>query len=134
MQISNFDDLLHAARYQPVPQRLLFVFTAVELPPDSTEQQKADFAAGYGGALAPLMCVDKSPQELGSFTELCQEATQFGQPWGMVFAAALSGTPGYPPTDPAIDTALQRMVEDLKQGRLAAYIPFDAEGQPVQMG
>ncbi len=30
MDISSFDDLLQAARLQPEPQRLLFVFAAVE--------------------------------------------------------------------------------------------------------
>lgn len=36
MDISSFDDLLHAARLQPEPQRLLFVFVGVELPDDAT--------------------------------------------------------------------------------------------------
>ena len=35
MYISSFDDLLQAARLQPEPQRLLFVFAAVELPADA---------------------------------------------------------------------------------------------------
>ncbi len=134
MHISNFDDLLTAARNQSTAQRLLFVFTAIELPADSTEQQRADFAAGRGGAFTPLMCVDRSPQEVHSFTELCREATQFDQPWRMVFAAALSGTAGCPPSEPAIAMALQRMVDDVKEGRLGAYIPFDTHGEPVQIG
>ena len=29
MEIASFDDLLHAARAQPEPQRLLFVFAGV---------------------------------------------------------------------------------------------------------
>lgn len=132
MQISNFDDLLQAARYEPLPQRLLFVFAAVELPADSTPQQRADFEAGHGGSLAPMMCVDKSPQELDSFGALCAEAEQFKQPWGLVFSAALSGTPGQVPSDAAVDAAFESMVEDLKQGRLDRYIPFDRTGQPVQ--
>lgn len=134
MNISTFNDLLQAARYEPLPQRLLFVFTAVELPEDSTAQQRADFEAGHGGELAPLMCVDKSPQELDSFSALCAEAQQFQQPWGLVFAAALSGTPGQPPADKAVDDAFEAMVEDLKQGRLERYIPFDRDGVPVQIG
>ena len=134
MQITNFNDLLQAARYEPLPQRLLFVFAAVELPPDSTAQQRADFAAGQGGALTPLMCVDKSPQELDSFAALCAEASQFAQPWGLVFSAAVSGTPGQPPAEAAVDHAFQGMVEDLKQGRMARYIPFDRDGHPVTIG
>jgi len=37
MNISNFPDLLNAARQQPEPQRLLFVFTQSELPEGYTE-------------------------------------------------------------------------------------------------
>ena len=70
MDISSFDDLLQAARMQPEPQRLLFVFAAVELPDDATPAQRARFEAGQGGALVPLMCVDKTPQELASFEAL----------------------------------------------------------------
>jgi hypothetical protein len=73
MTIDNFNDLLEAARAQALPQRLLFVFTEVTLPDDSTAQQQASFDAGQGGALQPKMCVDKSPDELGSFAALVLE-------------------------------------------------------------
>ena len=36
MEISNFDDLVQAARLQKEPQKLLFVFTKTELPEDCT--------------------------------------------------------------------------------------------------
>ena len=133
MEITNFDDLLQAARSEALPQRLLFVFAAVELPADSTEQQIADFAAGQGGTLTPSMCVDKSPQELDSFSALYEEAAQFDKPWGMVFAAVMSGSPGHQPTEAAIDKAFEDMVEDIKQGRLNRYIPFGRDGQPIQI-
>ena len=84
--------------------------------------------------MIPLMCADKSPQELDSFAALYKEATQFDQPWRMVFAGALSGTPGSPPAEKAVDIAFEVMVEDLKQGQLDRYIPFDREGLPVQIG
>ena len=60
MTISSFDDLLLQARQQAEPQRLLFVFSGAELPDDATAQQRARFEAGAGGALTPLMCVDKT--------------------------------------------------------------------------
>lgn len=96
--ISSFDDLLRSARQQPQPQRLLFVFVAAELPDDATADQRAGFEAGEGGALTPLMCVDKAPDELPSFDALADEARQFGQPWILVFAAAMSGSRGAAPT------------------------------------
>ena len=78
MNISSFDDLLMAARQQPLPQRLLFVFAAAELPDDSTPEQRADFEAGQGGALVPKMCVDKTPQEIDSFSTFQAQAQAFG--------------------------------------------------------
>jgi hypothetical protein len=61
VDISSFDDLLCAARAQPEPQRLLFVFADAVLPDDSSPEQRARFEAGQGGALVPLMFVDKTP-------------------------------------------------------------------------
>lgn len=87
-----------------------------------------------GGTLTPLMCVDKLPDELASFEALVQEAAQFvlpGQDWGLVFAAALSGTLDRVPTSSDADAPLQRMVEAIKGGAHGAYIPFDRQGQPV---
>ena len=134
MDITSFDDLLQAARAQKEPQRLLFVFANVELPDDATPAQRARFAAGQGGTLTPLMCVDKLPDELVSFEALVQEAAQFvlpDQDWGLVFAAALSGTLDRVPTSSDADAPLQRMVEAIKGGAHGAYIPFDRQGQPV---
>lgn len=137
MQIASFDDLLQAARTQLEPQRLLFVFTAAELPDDATPDQRVRFAAGQGGALVPLMCVDKTPQELASFSALVEEARQFtapGHDWTLVFAAALSGTLGKAPTSADAEAPLQRMVDAIKGGQHGAYIPFGRDGQPVHFG
>ena len=68
--ITNFDDLLQAARTQSQPQRLLFVFAGAELPADASAEQRAQFEAGEGGELAPLMCVDKAADELTGFDAL----------------------------------------------------------------
>lgn len=134
MDILSFDDLLQAARAQPEPQRLLFVFTGVELPEDSTPVQRERFEAGQGGALVPLMCVDKRPEELTSFAALVQESSQFAHNWGLVFAAALPGSVNRAPTTEDAEEPLQRMVESIKQGKTSAFIPFDPQGQPVQFG
>jgi hypothetical protein len=96
MDISNFDDLMRAAREQPEPQRLLFVFAGAELPDDSTPEQRAGFQAGQGGALIPLMSVDKTPEELDTFAALVEESRQFGHDWAIVFVASLPGRAGRP--------------------------------------
>lgn len=134
MDIATFDDLLSAARAQPQPQRLLFVFAGIELPDDATPAQRKAFEQGEGGALVPKMCVDKAPEELASFAALAEEAKQFGAAWGMVFAAAMSGPGGRAPTSADASQPLERMVESIKQGRLDGFIPFDVQGQAVRLG
>jgi len=131
MNISTFDDLLCAARQQPQPQRLLFVFANAVLPDDSTAAQRAGFAAGRGGALAPLMCVDKTPEELAGFAALAEESHQFGADWAVVFAASLSGRDGRAPTSKEADPALQQMIAAIKAGAIGSFIPFDRQGQPM---
>lgn len=136
MNIESFDDLLQAARQQSQPQRLLFVFARIELPPDATAEQRARFEAGQGGALVPLMCVDKTPQELSGFAALVEESRQFELPdaaWGMVFVAAMGGRDGQAPSSQDADQPLQRMVEDIKRGAIGAYLPLDREGRPVRL-
>lgn len=134
MNISSFDDLLQAARQQAEAQRLLFVFASAELPADATPAQRERFLAGQGGALVPIMCVDKAPDELNGFADLVEESRQFGQAWQVVFAAAMSGTGGLAPSSAAAEAALQRMVESIKAGNLGALIPFDRKGEPVLLG
>jgi len=131
MKISSFDDLLRAAREQSEPQRLLFVFANAVLPDDSTPEQRARFEAGQGGALTPLMSVDKMPEELGTFAALVEESRQFGLDWVIVFVASLSGRDGCAPTSEEADRSLQRMIESIKTGLFGSFIPFDRQGQPM---
>ncbi len=132
MEISSFSDLLSAARAQQEPQRLLFVFTAAELADDSTEEERRRFEAGEGGALVPVMSVDKSPEDLADFASLADESRQFGKPWTLVFVAAMSGREGAAPLVVDVEQQLDRMTEAIKTGNLSAFIPFDREGQTVQ--
>ena len=129
--IASFDDLLRAAREQPEPQRLLFVFAHAVLPDDSTPEQRARFEAGEGGALAPLMAVDKTPEEMGTFAALVEESRQFGQDWAIVFVASLPGRSGQAPTSEEADQPLKRMIESIKSGSIGAFLPFDRQGQPL---
>jgi hypothetical protein len=132
LRISSFEDLLRAARQQPEPQRLLFVFVRAELPEDSTREQRRRFAAGGGGALIPLMCVDKSPDELASFAALVEESRVSGPEWTMVFVAALAGHRGRALTHDDAEAPLQRMVDAIEAGSHGSFIPFDRNGLPVE--
>jgi hypothetical protein len=131
MDIACFDDLLHAARHQPEPQRLLFVFANAVLPDDCTPEQRARFEAGEGGALAPLMSVDKAPEELNTFAALVEESLRHGPDWAVVFVASLPGRGGRAPTSHDAERSLQGMIESIKAGAIDAYIPFDRQGEPV---
>lgn len=136
MQITNFQDLLTAASQQTDAQRLLMVFAGATLPADASAQQRADFEAGYGGELEPLMCVDKLPQELSSFQALAEEADQLlsaQQKWQIVFAASLSGSPGQAPSPEQADKALKAMVEAIKAGQIGGFVPFNRQGTPVNL-
>ena len=133
MNITSFDDLLKAARLQNEPQRLLFVFTAAELSEGASAQQRARYEAGEGGELAPLMCVDKSADELADFGALAAQAALAGPPWAIVFAAALSGRGGIMPSSDQAQAPLQHMVEAIKSGRLDGMLPFDRHGEAVAL-
>lgn len=131
MNISSFEDLLQVARQQPQPQRMLFVFADAELPENSTSEQRDRFQAGQGGALVPLMSVDKKPEELGTFAELVEESRQFGRDWSVVFVAALAGHDGFAPTGAEADRSLEHMIESIKTGSFGAFMPFNRQGQPL---
>jgi hypothetical protein len=128
---THFQQLLAAAAAQPEPQRLLFVFAAAELPDDANPEQRRSFEAGQGGALAPLACVDKDPAELGSWATLLAESRQASPPWQVVFIAGLPGQGGRPPPAQAVESALQTMVENVRQGRFRSYLALDTEGAPL---
>lgn len=128
MDITSFDDLLQAARAQPRPQRLLFVFAAAVLPDAATPAQRAAFAAGEGGALEPLMCVDKSPDELDGFGTLLEESRQFGRDWQFVFAAAMDDA-----GSAAAQGPLQRLVAAVAGGRFEGLLPLDRQGRAVAL-
>lgn len=134
MQKATFDGLLEAMREQAEPQRLLMVFTVAELPEGSSEEERARFEAGGGGALVPYVCVDKTTEELTSFAALFDETRMFEQQWAIVFAAALSGKGGRAPTGAEADQPLERMVAAIRAGRLDGLVAFDRTGDAVNVG
>jgi len=129
---SHFQQLLTTAATQAQPHRLLFVFAAAELPDHPTQAQRENFQAGRGGALAPLMCVDKAASELADFQGLAMEARDAGPPWQVVFAAALPGRDGHPPSKAEIDAALKAMVEAIRVGGIGPYAAFGPNGDPLR--
>ena len=136
-EINHFDDLLHAARAQRERQRLLLVFAGTELPEGATPGQRERFAQGDGGVLVPMMCLDRLPEELESFAALLRESRQFeppGQPWRLVFTAALSGTPTRAPSEDDAERVLGRMgapAVDVEDHRVRAVAPGQS---PVRAG
>lgn len=132
MNISSYADLLQAARQQPEPQRLLFVFTKPELPEGYTEAQSQNFQAGTGGVLAPQMCTDKALDELGDFSDLVEESRQMGQDWKIVFVASLPGHAGVMPTTEEAQEHLKTMVNSIQNGAISKYLAYDRDGDPVQ--
>ena len=133
MNITNYADLLKAARQQPEPQRLLFVFTQPELPEGYTEAQNQDFHAGTGGVLTPQMFTDKALDELGDFSDLVRESRQMGQDWKIVFVACLAGRAGVMPTTEEAQAHLKTMVHSIQNGAISKYLAFDQDGDLVQI-
>ena len=132
MNLNDFPGLLQAARSQPEPQRLLFVFASIGLSADCTPEQRAAYEAGKGGELTPVMCVDKDPADVADFAALAREADSTGQDWALVFVAAMCRSRQ---DDAAqIEAALRGMVEGIATGAPGPWVPFDREGRAVVLG
>jgi hypothetical protein len=132
MNISNYADLLTAARQQPEPQRVLFVFTQPELPEGYTAAQNKDFQDGTGGVLTPQMCTDKALDELGDFADLVEESRHMGQDWKIVFVACLAGHAGVMPSSEEAQAHLKTMVNPLHIGASTKYLAYARDGELVQ--
>lgn len=130
MAIRSFSDLLDEARNQSDPQRLLFVFAKAELPDDPSPEQRQRFEEGEGGALAPVLCVDKRPDELTDMAGLVEEGRHTDVEWDVAFVAALSDPDG----DADVDPHLERMVELLKTGSVERFLAFDTQGDVLSLG
>lgn len=129
MTISSYDDLLAAARSQTQPQRMLFAFARAELPDDAPEAERARFAERRGGALMPVMCVDKTLPELGSFADLVAESRHMGADWDIVFVSSLSGRDGKAPSAAEAEAPLNMMVTYIHTGQVERFLAFSKDGQ-----
>ena len=133
INITGYESLLSAAKQQAEPQRLLFVFLRASLPKDHMGDEAANFHSGQGGALEPVMCVDKTPDELGSFSDLMAESERIEGDWQLVMVGSLPGKNGVVPSSEEADQPLKMMMEVVQTGGdLSQYITFDRKGEPVQ--
>ena len=132
--ISSYSDLIQASHSQQKPQRLLFVFCRAELPDEASPEERAAFERGEGGALTPVICVDKTPEEAPDFGALQEESRATGQSWDVVFVAAMSGRGGTPPSTDEAQQPLTMMVESIRLGHISNYLPLDSYGNAVSLG
>lgn len=134
MTLSSFQDLLDAARHQPEPQRLMFVFARVELPENATEDQRQRHERREGGTLSPALCVDKAPEEITDFDALVAESATTGQDWDIVFVGSLGGRAGVAPSTDEAAQPLRFMVNAIDNGRVSDFAAFDRDGEVLQFG
>lgn len=132
--ISRYSDLIEATHSEPEPQRLLFVFCRAELPDDASANEKAAFEQGEGGALTPVICVDKAPAEVLEFSSLVEQSRSTGEPWDVVFVAAMSGRGGTPPSSDEAQQPMTMMVESIRLGQVGNYLPLDKRGDAINFG
>jgi len=125
--ISNFSELLKAASEQDQPQRLLLLFAKAE----STSKKKKQT---QHGTLSPVMCVDKLPEDITSFSDLSKEADNVSKDWNFIFAVGLAGQNGLAPTEKEAEPFLNKMTNDVVSGQnIAQYAIFDREENPVML-
>lgn len=135
IKITNYESLLSAAKQQAEPQRLLFVFLRASLPEGHDDEEASRFHSGQGGELQAIMCVDKTLDQLGSFSDLVEESRQMEQDWQIVLVAGLSGRNGAAPDSAEAIQPLKMMVQTVENGGdLTKYMAFDRYGVPVYFG
>ncbi|MDH4233808.1 MAG: ribonucleotide reductase subunit alpha [Gallionella sp.] len=133
MNISSYEDLLNAANAQSKPQRMLFVFTRAELPGEHTKDQQDEFKARKGGALMPVMCVDKLASARGSFSSLVEESSHTGKDWDIVFVACMTGKSADATDSDEAEEPLKEMVKSIQVGSIGNYLAFNRAGEMVRL-
>ena len=114
---------------------MLFVFLKASLPKDHNEEEAINFHSDQGGGLQPIMCVDKTLDELSKFSDLVAESDLIEPNWQMVLVAALSGRNGVVPSSENAEEPLKVMVQTVESGGdLSNYMAFDKSGDPIQFG
>ncbi|AQZ95718.1 ribonucleotide reductase subunit alpha [Halopseudomonas phragmitis] len=133
MTIQSYADFIQAARSQSEPQRLLFVFARAELPEGATEEQRLQFEQGIGGALSPVLCVDKLPHQAANFADLVAESQQTGVHWDLAFVSAMSGRGGITPNSDEAEQPLKMMMEQIQAGMVAQFLAISRAGELIEL-
>ena len=124
--MSVFNDLIEKAKKEEQPQRLLFLFAK------ATNMMGENSASYKSGTIDPIMCVDKLPEELTSFSSLVEEADGNTKNWDFILVSSLAGTNGVAPTSEETDPFLQKMSNGLAMGEnLSQYLILDREENTV---
>jgi hypothetical protein len=133
VNISSYEDLLNAANAQSSPQRMLFVFAKAELPGESTKDQQAQFQARKGGALTPVMCVDKLASARTGFATLVEESRHTGKDWDIAFVACMDGRSADVTESVEAEEPLKEMVKSIQVGAIGNYLAFSRDGEMVRL-
>lgn len=133
VELTSYAEFIAAAKAQAEPQRLLWVLAKAELPNGYTDSQLALFEQGQGGALGPVLCVDKLPDEVADFSVLVAESAQTGVDWDIAFVGSLAGRAGIAPNSDEADQPLRLMLRQIEAGMIADFLTFDRQGQLVRL-
>ena len=131
--IDSYASFIALANTQQEPQRLLWVFARAELPNGYTEAQKQHFTQGQGGALEPVLCVDKLPSEVTDFANLVTESAETGIEWDIAFVASMSGRAGIAPNSDEAIQPMRLMLNKIQSGIIAEFLTFDKKGELVSL-
>jgi hypothetical protein len=124
---SNFKKMVEAAEAQDQPQRLLIMLAKSEIEVNDKEK-------GMTGTITPVICVDKTPDEITTFRDFVAEADRINSEWDMLFIAGLAGENNQMPTPEDADPILNKMVNDLMSGQdLSKYLVLDRNDEPVDI-
>ncbi len=131
--LDSYAGFIALANAQPEPQRLLWVFAKAELPNGYTESQHQHYLAGQGGALEPVLCVDKLPEEVADFATLVAESLETGVDWDIACGASMAGRAGIAPNSDEAIQPLRLMLNKIQSGIIAEFLTFDKHGELVSL-
>lgn len=117
-----FDRFLKVAADKPFQQKLLLVFAEKELRPETrlSSSESGDFAVN------PLMYTDKQLHDVKGFNQLLSDSLTNGQPWDLLFVAALDAEK-FPPE--IVEQRLEAMVKMIQQGESERFLIFNGLGE-----